>query len=138
MAEFRRVWVVQEPVRPVDLSSAERLGPLAFILGGRASPSLTPGIAARKVFAALEVFSPAEDALMAVGGDPLGILLVGQGLAYWRHDESPITWLRWDRDRDLDGRRLTTGRYVPIVIPAQGRGATRGPQGQDWSGEVTV
>jgi len=120
MSRFRRVFMVQEPSRPIDLASAEALGPLTPLIGSRTVPSLQPGMSFRKIFSGIEPLGP-HDALFATGGDPLGVFMAGMALMETGYD-GPLNWLRWERDRDPDGRRLATGRYVPLEWDPWGKG----------------
>lgn len=125
-----RVFLLQNPRKDFDLSSAEKFGTVVPVLGERDSPSLALAPALIKVRQALRDYNPEEDYLLAAGGDPLAIFLAGmimtdEGLL----SKGFVTWLRWDRNRDFDGRRdPTRGQYVPV------RFNLNGFYKEDWDG----
>lgn len=110
-----RVFVGQSPNRPVDLSSAARYGTITpiFEIGDR--PSLLPAqhlLKARKV---LQDFNEAEDYILWCGGDPIAPFLIGNALQYMNLPY--YTYLRWEKERGLDGRRNPNiGYYVPVKV----------------------
>lgn len=126
-----RVFLLQRSRRDFDLSSAERLGQLVPVLGERDSPSLALAPALVKMRTALRDYNPDEDHLLAAGGDQLasflaGMVMTDEGLL--RRGE--VSWLRWDRNRDFDGRRdLNRGEYQPVRFSLNGPG-NKG----DWHG----
>lgn len=126
-----RVFLLQKSRRDFDLTSAERLGTVVPVLGERESPSLALAPALTKMRSMLRDYDPANDHLLAAGGDQLasflaGMVLTDEGLM---RDE-PISWLRWDRNRDFDGRRdATLGSYQPVRFGLYGAGKK-----EDWDG----
>lgn len=125
-----RVFLLQKSRRDFDLTSAERLGTVVPVLGERESPSLALAPALVKMRQALRDYDPKTDHLLAAGGDQLASFLAGMVLT----DEGilrsePVSWLRWDRNRDFDGRRdMSQGSYVPVLF-----GLT-GPGRKEWDG----
>ena len=109
------VYLVQEPRAAKDLSSAQRYGTLQPILGAGDDVGLTPGPALHKLARALRRFA-GDDYLCAAGGDPLGLALALVAL----RNETPlreVQFLRWERERDIHGRRLQgVGFYVPTKV----------------------
>lgn len=84
-----------------------------FDIGDR--PSLLPIphlLKARKV---LHDFDENKDYILWAGGDPISPFLIGSALR-----ELPIskyTYLRWEKERGLDGRRNpNVGFYVPVTV----------------------
>lgn len=111
------VYVIQAPTRPKDLSSAQRYGDLHFIFDDpQFQPSLAPGKASGLIEDALARFRPEEDYVLALGGDLVGILMVGHKLRDMFPGQA-IRTLRWERERDTSGRRVEgSGFYVPVVL----------------------
>lgn len=110
------VYVVQQNGKH-DLSSASRYGRIEFIFPEpRYQPSLNLSEARRTVEQALETFDPEQDYIAWAGGDPLGMILIGnvyRGLFPSR----PMPMLRWERERDITGnRRSGMGFYTPAVF----------------------
>jgi hypothetical protein len=110
-----RVFVGQLPNKPVDLSSAARYGVIMpiFEIGDR--PSLLPAQHLMKARKVLRDFEEERDYILWAGGDPIAPFLIGTALR-----ELPInsyTYLRWEKERGLDGRRNPNmGYYVPVKV----------------------
>lgn len=127
-----RVFLLQQSRRDFDLSPAERYGTVIPVLGERESPSLALAPALIKMRAALRDYDPAQDHLLAAGGDQLASFLAGMVLT----DEgllarAPVSWLRWDRNRDYDGRRdMLRGEYHPVRFGLYGVGNKE----DEWDG----
>ena len=112
-----KVFVIQAPSRPKDLSSAQRYGAIHFIFNDPTfQPSQSPGVASNLIGDALADFNPDTDYLLALGGDLVGILMVGHILREM-YPGRPTSILRWERERDTSGKRVEgAGFYVPCVI----------------------
>lgn len=129
-----RVFLLQQSRRDFDLSSAERYGTVVPVLGERESPSLALAPALIKIRKALRDYRPEKDFLLAAGGDQLASFIAGMVMT----DEAIlskgyVTWLRWDRDRDFDGRRDSSkGEYVPVRFNLNGFWKP-----QQWDGSIT-
>jgi hypothetical protein len=127
-----RVFLLQRSRRDFNLSSAERFGTVVPVLGERESPSLALAPALTKMRTALRDYDPTSDHLLAAGGDQLASFLAGMVLTdegILRND--PVSWLRWDRARDFDGRRdPSNGSYEPVQFGLYGVGARK----DDWDG----
>jgi hypothetical protein len=98
-----------------DLSSANRYGTVETILSEIDNPSLNPAACLHKLSKALRDFGP-HDVLFSAGGDHLSLALAlcvlkDQGF-------SEINYLRWERERDIDGQRKAgVGYYVKAPLP---------------------
>lgn len=100
---------------PRDLSSAARYGRLEFLFNQEEKPSLTPGPAYFKLHKKLREFRPEKDYIFHAGGDTLACGLVFAALADLGAER--ISWLRWERERGLDGERIKgAGFYVPVSV----------------------
>lgn len=109
------VYIAQEPRSNMDLSSAHRYGRLEMVLDAKAMPSITPGPCLVAAERKLRAFRPDVDYLCFAGGDPVALALAmlalrGCGLKV-------ISFLRWDRERDISGKRTAGGFYVPVHVP---------------------
>lgn len=99
-----------------DFSSAQRYGPLEFIVPADSPASFTPGPALHRIRQAIQKFDPTEDYVAYGGGDPLALLLVGVALGE-RHDLDEFRYLRLDRERGIDGRPMPGALfYTPVSI----------------------
>jgi hypothetical protein len=111
-----RVFLGQTPNKPVDLSSAAKYGRIVPIFEVGDRPSLLPAQHLLKAKKVLADFSEEEDCIVWAGGDPVAPILIGNAL-----QSLPISsyvYLRWEKERGLDGRRLANvGFYVPLRIP---------------------
>lgn len=107
------VFFVQEPGSDRDFSSANRYGKVEFLLSSRDRPGLSPGPTLFKLRQGLRKMRPG-DYLAWAGGDPLGPTLVGLVLAEMGFRS--FNMLRWERERDTEGRRTNRGYYVPVTI----------------------
>lgn len=119
------VYCIQEPipfrdkrtgqVKTKDLSSASRYGDIRFLLDQNDRPSLAPTPSLLKIKKGLRSFRPGEDFLVNAGGDWVGMLLLGAALRDLNTRE--IVFLRWEKERDLQGRKEPgVGFYVPMNI----------------------
>ena len=112
------VWVFQESwSNKADLSSAQRYGTIRPILAQRDAPSSTPGPCLVKIRHALADYQ-AGDYLCYTLADPASILLVASVIFdMGLHRMAPLRWLRWERDRNIEGQRMAgAGFYVPSEI----------------------
>lgn len=107
------VWLTHETDQERDLSSAHRYGTLRPLLSQSDRPGKTPGPAIWKIFKALKENYQPEDYICIPGGDPLAALLTGAALAMLNVKE--VNFLRYERERALDGSRTGAGFYVPIT-----------------------
>lgn len=110
----KRVFLVQQPQKNIDLSSASNYGTIFPVYAYNDSPSLLPGPALKK---AKEALAEMEDGdyLVATGGDKLGIILVT--VAMLEKGITHFNWLKYDRVRKQDGgREYYHGYYVPVEI----------------------
>jgi hypothetical protein len=108
-----KVYIIQDPGKERDLSSAQRYGVLEYILTPNDKPSFLPGpclYKLRKAFTNLTT----EDYIVSLGGDPLGNVLAG--IALGESTLPVINILRWERERDFNGERTGGGFYVPLHI----------------------
>lgn len=96
-----------------DLSSAQRYGQLMFLLNRADRPSTMPGPCLRKIQQGLKDFTP-EDYLFFPGGDHVGLMLTGTVLRDMGFRE--VQWLKWEKERDTQGKLMPGGFYVPIKI----------------------
>jgi hypothetical protein len=112
-----KVLVVQPPTRSKDLSSAQRYGVIEYIFDDpRFQAGEQPGVAQEKIRKALQDFDPDTDYVLFLGGDPIGAILLGQQLSTV-HRGKTIKALRWERERDINGKRLIgVGYYVPTIM----------------------
>ena len=99
---------------PRDLSSASRYGKLEFLLTQEDLPSLLPAPTFFKIHKRLKDFRPDVDFVFFAGGDPFA---VGLCFAVLRDmGFRAVTFLRWERERGIDGERMTkSGFYVPVT-----------------------
>lgn len=117
------VYVVQDPGRGRDLSSADRLakasgGTMRICLAADAQPGMVPTHGLLKLRKELQDIRP-EDMICWPGGDPTSAVLAGIVLAERARagQLDSVQWLRWERERDIDGtRRSGLGYYVPVTI----------------------
>lgn len=110
------VYLIQEPNTdrfPRDLSSANRYGKIVPVLSAAYKPSLLPGPALHEMRRALRAFRP-DDFILWIGGDPMGPILAGYVINELGYRS--CKFLRWERERDPEGRRLGTGFYVPGTV----------------------
>jgi hypothetical protein len=118
------VFGIQEP-RPIydrhrakhisrDFSSAQRYGPVHFILDQDDNPSEAPGPCLNKMIRGLKDFTE-EDFVVYSGGDPLGLWLACAALNHLGFPK--IQFLKWERERNLEGQRLKgSGYYTPVTL----------------------
>ena len=107
------VFLTHETDSDRDLSSAQRYGKLRPLLNRSDKPGKTPGPCLWKIMKALrDEYDSARDYICIPGGDPVAGLLTGMALATLRIDE--VKMLRYERERDLEGRRKPVGFYVPV------------------------
>jgi hypothetical protein len=109
------VYIIQEPRRVRDLSSATDYGEVKYLLDTVDNPSSLPGPCLRKITVGLKDFMPGTDYIGYAGGDPAALLLVGGALADLGVDS--YQYLRWDRIRNANGDRPGGGVYVPVRFP---------------------
>jgi hypothetical protein len=108
------VFVVQQNDASRDLSSADDFGTIRYILPAGFQPSLEPQRAMEFMRRELETFRPG-DFITSTGGDLAGVFIAG--LIVPEFHEGSVNWLRWERKRANDGRRMNNvGFYVPSAI----------------------
>lgn len=120
------VWLIQESwTVNTDLSSAQRYGKIETILSSADVASLAPGPCLFKIRQAFKRYRPGDYICYALA-DPAAILLVGLVLAEQGLEREPIQWLRWERERTTDGKRVPggVGFYVPTIIDIKGKQAS--------------
>lgn len=112
-----KVLVIQQSYSEKDLSSAARYGTIEFIFPDyRFQPSQRPGMAVTPIEKAIMDFNPDEDYLLSLGGDWVGVMMVGMAMNR-HHPGREIRILRWERERDTTGERIPgSGFYVPSTI----------------------
>lgn len=126
-----RVFLLHQSRRDFDLSSAAAFGTVVPVLGERESPSLGLAPCLAKMRSMLKDFDVEHDYLLAAGGDQLASFLAAMVLADMGLLGRGVRWLRWDRNRDYDGRRdFTRGEYQPVTVSLSGTGANKG----EWDG----
>lgn len=120
------VWLIQEPTSvAADLSSAHRYGKVEVILSSADQPALAPAPSLMKIRAAFKRYRPGDFICHAMA-EPMSLLLVGLVIAEQGLDRQPIHWLRWDRERDINGvRKVGGGFYTPTIIDMTGGAANR-------------
>lgn len=116
------VYIVQEP--PVshrdgvqiskDLTSAQRYGIIKCILTQQEIASRAPGPYYNKMLRELQDFNPDRDYICFAGGDPVALSLAVLALRNLNFRE--VKFLRWERDRPVNGDR-TAGYYIPQILP---------------------
>lgn len=110
------VYMVQEPAAGRDLSSAQRYGKLVSLLSLREQASLTPGPSLFKLQKLLRDFNPDKDYVCFPGGDPMALALTMLTLRDMNFRE--IQYLRWERERSIDGERFNNrGFYLNVSVP---------------------
>jgi hypothetical protein len=109
-------YCVQKPRgKQHDLSSANRFGRVVTILDEADNPSLNPAGCLHKINRALKEFSP-DDIIFMAGGDFLSLALALCALKDLGFKE--VNYLRWERERDIDGtRKHGVGYYVQEPLP---------------------
>lgn len=107
------VYVIQEPGPNRDFSSAQRYGTLSFVLQRGDRPSYLPGPVYAKLRKALKDFTD-QDYVIWAGGDPMASILAGMVLRDLPLRE--VNFLRWERERDSNGKKTGCGYYVPGVL----------------------
>lgn len=117
------VYVVQKP-KPgpnnitYDISPAEEFGKIKFIFDAYENPSSHPKSAIEKVKEYLSEFDSDKDWIVAAGGDPYGLFLVG----YVMGDNcNKLRWLRFEKSkqRPVPGQKVeqkSLGWYVEVKV----------------------
>ena len=112
-----KVWLLQESWSPkVDLSSANRYGAVHPILSTADQPSVAPGPSLFKLKQALRGGYHPNDYIVYALSDPATAFLAGMVFAREGLMKEPINWLRWERERDTSGQKMSGGFYVPTQI----------------------
>lgn len=112
------VFVVNRP-RPgpkgftYDISPAYEYGDVVFVFD-ELMPYRDPQQAEREAWEALKDFDTAEDYILWAGGDPCGLIIASAVVA--KVTDGVFRWLKWDRLRDEETRKVVGGRYVPIPL----------------------
>ena len=116
------VFIVQKP-KPgpqgitYDVTPAEEYGKIKFIFDAYENPSSHAAASIEKVRDALNEFDPENDYIIAAGGDPYGLFLVGYVMNEFSY---PLRWLRFERvkQRPTPGQiQKTSGYYAPVELP---------------------
>lgn len=112
------VYILQPSHAQRDLTSANNYGEIRFILPDPSTQaSLQPGVVRRQIETELTSFNPDSDYITHIGGDPLGPILLGKVLGEMFPGRA-IKMLRWERSRDVQGKRMQGGGYyVPVQFP---------------------
>lgn len=116
------VFVVQKP-KPgpngaiYDITPAQEFGTVNFIFDAYENPSSRPVAALEKVRATLADFDSAKDYVVAAGGDPYGLFLVGFVM---NEIGAELKWLRFERikQKPVPGKQQEQeGYYVEVALP---------------------
>ena len=118
------VFIVQKP-KPgpqgitYDVTPAEEYGKIKFIFDAYENPSSHPLASLEKVREILADFDGENDYIIAAGGDPYGLFLVGFVMNEYSY---PARWLRFERvkQRPTPGQPASTktsGYYAPVELP---------------------
>lgn len=122
MTDKPTVYIIQKPNSTlIDVSSAEEYGEVKYIFESRYQASQNPQEAINILREKLSHFKPGDFVASAAGGDFGAIFMAGMILPEILADETglvetPIKWLRWERKRDVNGQRLSSGFYIPSTI----------------------
>lgn len=114
------VYLIAQPTvsrskKPLDLSKLYEHGEVQVLCPAGDSPSFSPLKCVETMEKRFAPFVPQVDFLVWAGGDTLAAVLAGMLLA--EREIYQFQWLRWERDREEgSGRRLETGKYVPVLI----------------------
>ncbi len=97
-----------------DLSSAAQYGRIINLLNDGFWASMDPKKAAREIKEGLIGFEAATDYVCFAGGDPVALAMTFLTL---RNDGwENVTYLTWERERDINGVRTGRGYYRPVSI----------------------
>jgi hypothetical protein len=118
------VYIVQKP-KPgpngitYDITPAEEHGKVKFIFDAYENPSSHPAAAIEKVREILNDFDSEKDYVVAAGGDPYGLFLVGYIIGELGQE---LKWLRFERirERPTPGKpqeQKSAGYYVSVDMP---------------------
>jgi hypothetical protein len=114
------VYLIAQPTvsrhkKAFDINGLYEHGEVQVLCPDGSSPTYTPGKVLEVMESRFEPFDPEVDFLVWAGGDTLSAVMAGMLLVereFWS-----FNWLRFERDRENGtGRRLDTGKYVPVVI----------------------
>lgn len=114
------VYLIAQPTvsrkkKPLDLSQLYEHGEVQVLCPTGDSPSFTPVKCIDAMDSRFQHYDPRVDFLVWAGGDTLAAVFAGMMLA--EREIYTFRWLRWERDREEgSGRRLDTGKYVPVII----------------------
>lgn len=114
------VYLIAQPTvsrhkKPFDLSPLYEFGEVQVVCPLSDSPTFSPRKVLSTMEARLEHFDADQDFLVWAGGDTLSAVFVGMLLV--EREVYSFRWLRFERDRETgSGRRLDTGKYVPVLI----------------------
>ncbi len=76
---------------------------------------MEPGPCLQALNRGLRSFDPTKDYLVFPGGDPMSLGLAMIALQY--NGVKSFQFLRWERERSIDGERLAgAGFYVPVRV----------------------
>lgn len=105
------VYLLQEPTRDRDLSSAAQYGKIIPVISNQERPSENPIKALNKIASLLSEYNASKDYLCFAGGDPLVMFL--SGVALFAMGFEDVTFLIWERERSESGQRSSKGFYIP-------------------------
>lgn len=114
------VYLIAQPTvsrnkKPLDLSKLYEHGEVQVLCPTGDSPSFTPVRCMDAMESRFAPYDPEVDFLVWAGGDTLAAVMAGMLLA--EREVYEFRWLRWERDREEgSGRRLETGKYIPVTI----------------------
>ena len=94
---------------------SKRTEKIVPILTANDIPGQSPGPAINKMRKALRDYHPSDYIVYALA-DPAAAFLAGIVFAKENLMHEPINWLRWDRERAIDGERTKGGFYTPTQI----------------------
>lgn len=109
----KKVFLIQSPSNSNDFSSAVRYGTIMPVLSNGDMPSILPGPCLKKVRESLEDMQE-TDYLLWAGGDPFALILAGIVVA--EKGFKNLKYLRWEKEKLLDGSRSKNGFYIPIEM----------------------
>lgn len=117
-----RVFITQRPKPKAngfmpDLTPATEFGEIVYVFDSNDYVFASPEISMERAKQVLDDFDPDNDHLLyPMTGDPAAVYIIAMIMGYWFSDKN-ISWLRWDRNVDSNGKRVKSGAYVPINIP---------------------
>jgi hypothetical protein len=115
-----RVFLIAEPsVRHngefPTLTPLAEYGDIKTVIPSSLYVSRHPDTAMQIIQTKMKDFDPERDYLVWAGGDTLGAVLVGAFLYSHVPEGVKIRWLRWQRNRDKDGKRTESGGTYQLI-----------------------